>query len=211
MKTSNPLSYHLHHYHQREEGANATTLGSSFFLFCPPSGKTLTHETPGSVKTTYASTRGSALKAQGHERSHMCARSTTMKVLQFGRCLRGDKFILIVSIRCEPILYKGHVEVGETMASVRPALQVKQDKERLQLAWEWPSNRKGSRVDLPCEHCPAQRWRRRNEKWPSQSWSPHTWPYSFGIPLTTGSTHPTQGSRGPWCGQGRADHSFCGK
>lgn len=57
-----------------------------------------------------------------------------MKVLQFGRWLRGYKFIFRVSIRCEPILDKGHVEVGEAMASVRPALQVEQDKEGLQLA-----------------------------------------------------------------------------
>lgn len=57
-----------------------------------------------------------------------------MKVLQFGRWLRGYKFIFIVSIRCEPILDKGHVEVGEAIASVRPALRVEQDKEGLQLA-----------------------------------------------------------------------------
>lgn len=36
-----------------------------------------------------------------------------MKVLQFGRCLRWYKFIFIVSLRCEPILDKGHVRDGE--------------------------------------------------------------------------------------------------
>lgn len=39
----------------------------------------------------------------------MSTQSTTVRVLQFGRCLRGNKFIFIVSIRCEPILDRGHV------------------------------------------------------------------------------------------------------
>lgn len=151
MNTYESCKLPLHH-HQREEGANATTLGPSFFLLYPPAEETLTHQAPGSVKATYSSTRGSLWRH---------------------RVIKG----LTCALGPQP---RRSCSLEDLQIYLHSVYQV------------WAHLRQGI----------CQRWRRRDEKWPSQSWSPHTWLYSFGIPLTTGSTHLTQGSRGPWCGQG---------